>query len=99
MNEALSFNGSNSAVAVSPNSKLDLVNSMTISAWIKTTNTSRTEDFLGKYDASAMEWGYILKTLPSGVIGLRVGGNNTSGNRDVADTTPLTTASGITWRW
>ena len=89
VNEALSFNGSNSAVAINSNSKLDLINSMTISAWIKTTNTSRTEDFLGKYDASGTEWGYILKTLPSGVIALRVGGNNTSGNRDVADTTPI----------
>jgi hypothetical protein len=89
VNEALSFNGSNSAVAINSNSKLDLINSMTISAWIKTTNTSRTEDFLGKYDASAMEWGYILKTLPSGVIALRVGGNNSSGSRDVADTTPI----------
>jgi hypothetical protein len=89
VNEALSFNGINSVVTINSSSKLDLVNNMTISAWIKTTNNSRTEDFLGKYDASASEWGYILKTLPSGVIALRVGGNNTAGARDLADTTPI----------
>ncbi len=89
VNQALAFNGVNSVVTVNDNAKLELMNSMTISAWVKTTNNSRTEDFLGKYDASGTEWGYILKTLPSGVVGLRLGGNNVAGTRDVADTTPI----------
>jgi hypothetical protein len=88
-NQAFSFNGSNSAVTVADNSKLQLTNSMTIAAWVKTTNSSRTEDFIGKYDATGTEWGWILKTLPSGVVGLRVGGNNVVGTRDVADTTAI----------
>ncbi len=89
LNQALSFNGSNSVVTVNSNGKLDLANSMTISAWVKTANNSRTEDVLGKYDATGTEWGWILKVLPSGVVGLRVGGNNTNGVRDVVDATPV----------
>lgn len=90
VNQALSFNGASSVVTVNSNSALDLVNNLTISAWIKTTNGSRTEDVMGKYDASASEYGWILKTLPTGVVGLRVGGNNTvSGLRDVSDTKPI----------
>jgi len=88
-NQAFSFNGSNSTVTVADNSRLQLTNSMTIAAWVKTTNSSRTEDFIGKYDATGTEWGWILKTLPSGVVGLRVGGNNVVGTRDVADTTKI----------
>jgi hypothetical protein len=89
VNQALSFNGSTSLVSVPYSTKYQLRNSMTVSAWIKTTNSSRTENFLGNYDAGGMEWGYLLKTLPSGVVGLRVGGNNVAGNRDVADTTRI----------
>lgn len=90
VNQALAFNGINSVVTVPSNSKLDLVNSMTISAWVKTTNNSRTEDFIGKYDATASEYGWMVKILSSGVVGLRVGGNNTAnGVREVADTTPV----------
>jgi uncharacterized protein YjdB len=88
-NQAFAFNGSNSTVTVADNAKLQLTNSMTIAAWVKTTNNSRTEDFIGKYDATGSEWGWMVKTLPSGVVGLRVGGNNTAGARDVADTTPI----------
>src|SRR5207253_315891 len=72
VNQALSFNGSNSVVTVSDNSRLQLNNSMTLSAWLRTTNNSRIENYLGKYDASGSEFGYILKTLPTGVVGLRV---------------------------
>lgn len=89
VNQALTFNGSNSLVTGPSSAKYRLLNSMTISAWIRTTNNTRTENVLGNYDASATEWGYILKTLPSGVIGLRVGGNNVTGSRDVADTTKI----------
>jgi hypothetical protein len=89
VNQALVFNGSNSLVAVPYSLKYQLLNDLTLSAWIRTTNNSRTENVLGNYDATATEWGYILKTLPSGVIGLRVGGNNVAGTRDLADTTRI----------
>ena len=89
IDQGLSFNGSSSFVTVADSSTLRLTNSMTLASWVKTSNTSRTENFLGKYDASGTEWGHILKTLPSGVVGLRVGGNNVAGLRDVADTTPI----------
>ncbi len=89
VNQALSFNGSNSVVTAAYSNKYQLLNSMTLSAWIRTTNNSRTENFLGNYDATASEWGYIVKTLPSGAVGLRVGGNNVSGTRDLADIKPI----------
>jgi len=76
-------------VTVPSDSKLQLTNSMTISTWLKTTNASRVEDVIGKYDANGSESGYIVKTLASGVVGLRVGGSNTLGSRDVADTTKI----------
>jgi hypothetical protein len=87
VNQALSFNGLNSVVVVPSSAGLQLTNSMTISTWLKTTNSTRVENVLGKYDATATEWGYILKTLPAGTVGLRVGGNNVNGARDLADTT------------
>ena len=89
VNQALSFDGFGSVVVVPSSAALQLTNSMTLSTWIKTTNSSRVENFLGKYDAGASEWGYLLKTLPSGVIGLRLGGNNVVGDRDVTDGTPI----------
>lgn len=89
VNQALSFNGVDSVVTVPDSPKLQFLNSMTISAWIRTVNNSRREAFIGKYDATGAESGYILQTLPSGGIQLRVGGNNVLGTREVADATPV----------
>ena len=89
VNQALSFNGVDSVVTVPDSPKLQFLNSMTISVWIRTVNNSRREAFIGKYDATGAESGYILQTLPSGGIQLRVGGINVLGTREVADATPV----------
>ena len=89
VNQALTFNGVDSVVTVPDYPKLQFLNSMTLAAWIRTVNNSRREAFIGKYDATGAESGYILQTLPSGAIQLRVGGYNIAGTREVADTTPV----------
>src|SRR5581483_6784041 len=88
-NQALSFNGNTSVVIVPDNPALQFLQSLTIAAWVQTTNNSRTEDVIGKYDATGIEWGYMLKILPSGVMQFRAGGSNVLGTRDVTDTTPI----------
>ena len=87
--EAMSFNGSSSALNVyAP--KLDLTASLTLSVWIKTSNSSRAESIISKYDTAGTEAGYLLKTNANGTMSLRVGGHNTTnGAHEVADPTKI----------
>jgi hypothetical protein len=63
---------------------------LSISAWIKTTNNSRSESIVSRYDSAGREAGYLLKTTPQGVLDMRLGGSNVGGNvRDVLDTTRI----------
>ncbi len=90
VNQALSFSGAGSYAAVPDNAGMRLTHDLTLTAWIRTQNNSQTQNFLSKYDFSGQETGYILQTLPNGVLNLRVGGNNLAGGgRDAADTTPV----------
>jgi M6 family metalloprotease-like protein len=90
VNQALSFSGAGSYVAVPDSAALELTQSLTFAAWIQTTNNAQKQDFLSKYDFTASEYGYLLQVLPTGAINVHVGGNNLlSGNRDAADTTPI----------
>lgn len=85
--EALTFNGRNGALVASSAPAMDLTSSLTISAWIRTTNSTRQEAIVSKYDTSGTESGYLLKTTASGVLAFRVGGKNSSaGSREATDT-------------
>jgi hypothetical protein len=87
LNGALRFTGASSYVAVPDNAGLRLAHDVTLTAWIKTTNNSQTQDFVSKYDFTGAESGYILQALPTGVLNLHVGGDNlASASRDAHDT-------------
>src|ERR1035438_9115114 len=82
----MAFNGSSSALIAPGTSKLDLSSSMTLAAWIKTTNSTRAESILSKYDSSGFEAGYLFMTTAGGTLGLRLGGNNlAAGGRQTLD--------------
>jgi hypothetical protein len=85
IHEAMAFNGNNSSLgAYLP--ALDLRSSMTFAAFVKTTNSSRAESVISKYDTAGSEFGYLLKTTPAGTLSFRIGGNNTTvGSKEISD--------------
>jgi hypothetical protein len=83
--QALTFNGTNGYVMFSNDTPAALNGSLTLSAWVKTSGSSGNQAIISKYDATGAEYGYIFKVLPSGNLGLRFGGNNISGTRELAD--------------
>jgi sialidase-1 len=87
--QALAFNGVNSSVTVNDTNITQLNASLTLAAWIRTTNATRIETIISKYDTSGSETGYLWKTLASGTMGLRLGSDVISGNREFADTTKI----------
>jgi M6 family metalloprotease-like protein len=90
VNQALSFSGAGSYVAVPANAAFELNHDLTLAAWIRTTNNSQVQDFIGKYDYTGSEAGYLLQVLPSGVVNLHLGGGNVaSASRDAADVTAV----------
>ena len=90
VNQALNFSGSGSYVAVPATAAFELKHDLTLTSWIRTTNNTQVQNFMGKYDYTGDESGYLLQVLPSGVLNLHLGGSNVaSGSRDAADTTPI----------
>jgi hypothetical protein len=88
--QSAQFDGSSSYAYVATPAKIDLVNDLTLSVWIKTSNSSRYEAIVGKYDASGQENGFLLRTTPRGTVDVLVGGNNVgSGVRDMEDPTTI----------
>jgi hypothetical protein len=87
--QALSFSGAGSYVAVPDSPGTELTHDLTIAGWIRTQNTSQVQDFIGKYDYTGNETGYLVQVLPSGVVSLHLGGFNIQGSRDVSDTTAI----------
>jgi hypothetical protein len=72
--QALHFNGGNSFVQ--NYSAAPLNNSLTLSAWINTTNTSRWEAIIARYNAAGPGTGYIFRTDPNGHLEVVFGGYN-----------------------
>ena len=82
-NEGLGFNGVDAYVSMSAfdDRATAFYGSTTLSAWIKTTNASRTEAILSKFSASDSGAGYILRTNANGNVELVLGGADlTSGS-------------------
>jgi hypothetical protein len=90
VNQALHSNGTNGYAQRRGTAMLDLNTDMTLAAWVRTTNSSRMEAVISKYDAAGIEYGYLLRTTPTGVAELQVGHNNlVSGNRMTTDVTKI----------
>ena len=87
LGQALNLDGSSAYMYVSPDTRLRLSQDLTLAAWIKTQNASRTETVLSKYDSSGSEDGYIVETTRDGYLTLHLGGQNSPGNRDIPEGT------------
>ena len=64
----------------------ELNKNLTLAAWIKTTNSSRNEAIISKYD-TALGYGYVLRTTAAGKLELEVGTYNAAvyGNKIATD--------------
>ena len=79
--QAVSFNGSTSNIQVissQSNQLYDLVGDLSLSVWIRTTNSSRYEALISKYAAGGVGSGYLLRTTPAGQAELLLGLSNVS---------------------
>jgi hypothetical protein len=86
--QAASFNGSSSNIVMSNDALMQLSSDLTLVFWMKTTNNSRVEAVISKYDSTGSETGYLIKTTPTGTLGVQLGLNSlVSGTRQVFDTT------------
>lgn len=77
VNQALSFNGSTSYIATGSD-VAGFTNSLTLAAWINTTNASRTEAIFSNFNAAGSGAGYILGTTSQGNLAVRIGGADIS---------------------
>ena len=92
LSQAMSFNGVNSYVSMGESSdpSTSFLNSVTLVAWINTSNASRFESIISKYDATGGGWGYIFRTDGSGFLEMFLGGNDVQGSNVTAvDTTKI----------
>lgn len=82
------FNGTNGYITTRTDPREGLQNDVTLAAWIRTTNTTRTETIVAKYNLSGSEDGYMFETTPSGYLAMHLGGTNVPGQpRDYVDGT------------
>ena len=84
--QATQFNGFTSYVQVasSPSTTpYDLTGDLSLSLWVQTVNSSRTEVLVSKYAASGSGSGYVLRTTPSGFAELLLGPGNVSSGATV----------------
>jgi hypothetical protein len=86
-NQALSFDGSTGYILTGPDPRPAMTGELTLAAWIKTTNSSRVETIISKYNLSDSEDGYIFETTAAGYVALHLGGDNTPGDQDIVDGT------------
>jgi hypothetical protein len=92
INQAFTFNGVNSYVSMYAygDKATEFNNSVTLSAWIATTNTSRTEAIISKFSAAGSGYGYIFRTDAAGHLELAVGAEDLSAYPgSVVDTTTI----------
>jgi hypothetical protein len=83
--QAAHFDGAGSSAVVASDSKLRLMNDLTISAWVRTTNASRYEAIVSTYEPTQSEYSYLVRITPSGTAGVLIGGANIgSGDRFAA---------------
>ena len=74
LGQAFQFNGANSSINTAGGAPF--TGDLTLAAWIKTTNSSRIEGLISKYDAAGSGTGYILRTDSAGHLEVVFGGLN-----------------------
>lgn len=92
------FNGTTNGLSASNSTSLQITDALTISAWIKLSNTASTYDIVAKKGASG-QYGYRLFTDSSGKLNMEVSkdGSTTTGGTNGATVTGATTLSPNTW--
>ena len=96
--QALQFNGSSSYVQVpsSLSTQLyDLEGDLSLSLWVQTNNSTRTEALISKYSAGGLGSGYLLRTTSAGKAEMLFGAANIAGGTDVA--TDVTSINDGNW--
>ncbi|HEY3940629.1 MAG TPA: LamG-like jellyroll fold domain-containing protein [Bryobacteraceae bacterium] len=83
--QGVAFDGSTGYIVTAPSPAPAMAGDLTLAAWIKTTNASRVETILSKYDTSGSEDGYVFETTADGYLALHLGGSDINGNRDIVD--------------
>ncbi len=90
LNQGLSFDGATQYISAPALSPTEFFNSVTVAAWINTTNTSRWEAIVSKYSASGSGAGYLFRTDSGGFLEMFLGGSNISfGTTTAVDTTKI----------
>ncbi len=87
--QALTFDGVSAFLQTQPDPRPAMIGDLTLAAWIRTTNSTRNETILSKYNSSGSEDGYILETTAAGYLGVHLGGDNAgvAANQDNLDRT------------
>ena len=83
--QALSFDGVSGYLRTQPDLRPAMVGDLTLAMWIRTTNASRTESLISKYDLSGAEDGYIIETNAAGYLAVQLGGANLQANGLIVD--------------
>ena len=83
--EAYTFS-SNGSINMAYAVQAELNKNLTLATWIKTTNSSRSEGIISKYD-TALGYGYVLRTTAAGKMELEIGTYNAAvyGNKIATD--------------
>ncbi len=81
------FDGATGYITTRTDPREAIKDDLTLAAWIRTTNSSRTETIIAKYDLSGTEDGYMFETTAAGYLAMHLGGNNILGTRDFVDGT------------
>jgi hypothetical protein len=87
LGQALLFDGSSSYANVATTAstqRYDLVGDLSLSLWVKTTNSTRDEALISRYSASGSGSGYLLRTNPAGTVELLLGVANVAGGSSLA---------------
>jgi hypothetical protein len=80
---------------VSPSDSLQLTTDLTLSAWVRTTDSQRFQGIVSTYDADRAEYNYLLRVNPAGRLSLLAGGANVAGGYrfDAVDQRPINDGS------
>ncbi len=87
LGQAQLFDGSSSYANVATTGstqRYDLVGDLSLSLWVKTTNSTRAEALISRYSASGSGSGYLLRTNAGGTVELLLGVANVAGGSSLA---------------
>jgi hypothetical protein len=73
------FDGASSYASVDNSASFQLTSDLTLSAWVRTSDSQRYRGIVSMYDPDRSEYNYLLRLTPAGTLSLLVGGANVAG--------------------